>query len=542
MNKKEKITFILIMLLAIILRFYQLGWVPTSIDWDEAALGYNAYSVLKTGRDEYGAFLPLTFRSFDDYKPPLYIYLTVPSIAIFGLNEFAVRFPSAIIGVLTVIATFFLVRELFGRKSLAFLSMFLMAVSPWSLQFSRVAFESNLALGTVVIGATFFIIGVKRIPILFLCSAVFFALSLYAYHSTRVFAPLLLIGLVIVFRKELLVIRKYVFAAIIIGVIISFPLVGILTSKEGQLRLKGVSAFADQTGLLRRNIVKIEEDQKSEFLGGKLFHNRRITYVITLFQNYISHFKPNWLFVTGDLNRHHVPDMGMLYLVELPFILAGIYFLISDKKINLKGKKIIFWWFLIAPIAAAPTTQVPHSIRTLSFLPTWHVFTAFGIILLYDMIKGKRILSKVLPSIIITFFLANFVYYLHQYYIHMSYEYSFDWQYGYREIADEVKKLEPKYEKVIISPKLDQPHMFFLFYLKYDPQKYLEEGGTKSSGFKDLEHKFGKYEFRFFDFSKESERQKYLFVGTPDEIPIGQKTIKTIYHPNGDKVANFGAG
>ena len=124
----------------------------------------------------------------------------------------------------------------------------------------------------------------------------------------------------------------------------------------------------------------------------------------------------------------------------------------------------------------------------------------------------------------------------------MSYEYAFDWQYGYREIVAEVKKLEPKYEKVIISPKLDQPHMFFLFYLKYDPQKYLAEGGTKSSGFKDLEHKFGKYEFRFFDFAKESEKQRYLFIGTPDEIPIGQKTIKTIYYPNGDTAANLGAG
>src|SRR5437773_2571614 len=102
-----------IILLAILLRFYQLGNNPPSIDWDEASTGYNAYSILKTGKDEYGNFLPLSFRSFDDYKPPVYIYLTVPSVAVFGLTEFAVRLPAAIIGVLAVLVIYFLCLEIF---------------------------------------------------------------------------------------------------------------------------------------------------------------------------------------------------------------------------------------------------------------------------------------------------------------------------------------------------------------------------------------------------------------------------------------------
>src|SRR3989338_344065 len=84
-----------VILLAAVLRFYQLGQNPPSLDWDETAHGYNAYSILKTGRDEYGYKFPLYFRSFDDYKPPIYTYLVVPAVAIFGLNDFAVRFPSA---------------------------------------------------------------------------------------------------------------------------------------------------------------------------------------------------------------------------------------------------------------------------------------------------------------------------------------------------------------------------------------------------------------------------------------------------------------
>ena len=101
-----------IFLLATILRLWQLGTVPVSPDWDEAAIGYNAYSLLSTGKDEFGKTFPLVFRSFNDYKPPLYIYLTMPSIAIFGLNTWSVRLPSALMGILAVIGTYYLVVEL----------------------------------------------------------------------------------------------------------------------------------------------------------------------------------------------------------------------------------------------------------------------------------------------------------------------------------------------------------------------------------------------------------------------------------------------
>src|SRR3989338_673758 len=111
---KNNLSLIFIIILATILRFYQIGQIPPSLDWDETAHGYNAYSILKTGRDEYGYKFPFSFRSFDDYKPPIYTYLVVPSVAIFGLNDFAVRFPSAALGTLAVIFTYLMVKELFS--------------------------------------------------------------------------------------------------------------------------------------------------------------------------------------------------------------------------------------------------------------------------------------------------------------------------------------------------------------------------------------------------------------------------------------------
>src|SRR4030043_2030959 len=123
--------FWLILVLAFFLRFYKLGEVPISLDWDENSNAYNAYSILKTGRDEYGNFLPLTNRSFDDYKPPLYMYLNVPSVAIFGLTPFAARLPSAIFGFLTVPLVYLLAKKLFEKQNIAILAAFFLAFSLW---------------------------------------------------------------------------------------------------------------------------------------------------------------------------------------------------------------------------------------------------------------------------------------------------------------------------------------------------------------------------------------------------------------------------
>ena len=113
LNKmKISMVLILILMLAAVLRFYQLGQIPPSLNWDEVSNGYNAYSILKTARDEHGNFLPLTFRAFGDYNPALSVYTLVLSIAIFGLNQFAVRFPSALLGTLTVLLTYFLTKKL----------------------------------------------------------------------------------------------------------------------------------------------------------------------------------------------------------------------------------------------------------------------------------------------------------------------------------------------------------------------------------------------------------------------------------------------
>ena len=77
MNKKYifYLIFGLVLFVHLAVRVVGLNSSPASINWDEASLGYNAYSLLKTGKDEYGNPWPVALRSFNDYKPALYSYL-----------------------------------------------------------------------------------------------------------------------------------------------------------------------------------------------------------------------------------------------------------------------------------------------------------------------------------------------------------------------------------------------------------------------------------------------------------------------------------
>ena len=143
---RKYILLTIIILLGLTLRLYHLDTRPVGFTWDEAALGYNAYSLLKTGKDEYGKILPVVFKSFGDYKPGLYIYLTVPMVKIFGLNEFSTRLPSAILGTLLIVVIYLLVCKLFVTCHLSLVTSLMLAINPWSIHFSRGAWEANVAL------------------------------------------------------------------------------------------------------------------------------------------------------------------------------------------------------------------------------------------------------------------------------------------------------------------------------------------------------------------------------------------------------------
>lgn len=538
----KKIILICIVVFAIILRFWQLGRVPISPDWDEAALGYNAYSILKTGKDEYGTFLPRSLRSFDDYKPPLYTYLAIPSVAIFGLNTWSVRLPSAIMGVLSVIGTFYLVEELFKKRKthLSWLASFLLAISPWHLQFSRIAFEANSGVTLNIWGLVAFLRGLTSLPWMIL-SAFLFGLSLYAYHSERVFVPLLLLIVATLWRKELFSDRKKVLTGIVIGLITITPLIPVILDKTSVTRLKGTSSLSDQTGLLMRSVAKLEDDKTIGNRFGMIFDNRRLVYAKTLFDGYISHFSFRWLFLTGDNDRHHAPDNALMYIWEMPFLLWGIYLVWKNGG---KTATLFLGWLLIAPIAASPTNETPHAIRTLVLLPALQILTAMGVyegyIRLRSVMTGTSMRMKLIglgvSGVTGVVIVSSIVFYFHMYYGHMNREYAKFWQYGYEKAVTYAENHKQKYKKIVVSTSLEQPHMFFLFYTKYDPVKYLAGGGTSSGGFAEVRNAFDMYEFRpIRKWDTETHDGSILYIGTDKELPGGT----VISYPDGSDAVHI---
>src|SRR3989344_5355024 len=129
MLKLNKIILITILLIATFFRLWKLSSVPVSLFGDELDVGYHAYSILKTGRDYSGNFMPLHFQSLAEWRTPLYLYSAVPTIALFGITPLGVRLPAAILGILGVSLFYLLIKLITGNWKLATLAGLLLAIS-----------------------------------------------------------------------------------------------------------------------------------------------------------------------------------------------------------------------------------------------------------------------------------------------------------------------------------------------------------------------------------------------------------------------------
>ena len=500
-----KIKFILfiIVFLAVGLRFYKLGKVPPSINWDEASMGFNAYMILKSGRDEFGEKFPLAFRSYDDFKPPLTVYLCALTFKFLPINEWSLRFPSAFLGSLTVILTFLLTKELFKEKQrvdyYALLAAFLLAISPWHVYFSRILFETNIAVFFVVLGIFSFLKFIndtgennytgksKKQFIYGFVAALSFSLSLYTYHSARGFTPLLILSLLLVFWKKLKNVKRSLFLFSILFLLFSLPLLKLTFSSQVQRRIKSVSIFEQERKPFERSVEFLEIAQKQgvPFWLARVFYNRRIEYAKQLVIGYFSHFTPNFLFLkAGNVAMYRpAPNVGLLYLSELPFLLLGFYYLFKKKP---QGFLLLVFWVLIAPIPASFTTNPPFVIRTMNFLPVLQILVAYGLINFWIDFKKQKT-KKFLLVFYCFLFTSNFYYFIHQYFIHFSLENSKTWQYGYRELVETIGE-QKDYNKVILFVRqresvretiLEKAHGFLAFYLLPEPEEYLSQGGTQ---------------------------------------------------------------
>ena len=438
-----------ILLLAAFLRFYKLGQVPSGFVNDEAAFGYNAYSILKTGRDEFGQFLPVIFHSFGEGKLPGYIYLTIPSVLIFGLNEFAVRLPSALFGTLTVWLIYELVKKTGKDITWALLSALVLATLPWHIHFSRAAFEANVALFFVTLGTYLWFSKKQRLSL-----AAFIA-AIFTYNAARLFVPLWFIFLVFKQRK----IYPLVGLLLISGILFILP--------QSSQRLSNISIFHPQSGVAQRLEQKYAETRNLPLFLTRALHNKPVEYGLDFIRRYSSHFSPDFLFFSGDpiRPRYRVPDTGQLMYFELPLLLIGLYAL---------AKKRLWWlgvWLLLAPMPAALTFETPSAIRGLLMIVPLSLIVALGASWILE--KGKK-----LWPLLALIFIFNLGYYLDAYFIHAPVHQPYEWQGGYKQLVQTVNQLMPNYQKAEITDSRGTAYIYFLFYNAYDPKVWQQQSQT----------------------------------------------------------------
>lgn len=487
----------IIFLLGFILRLYQHSTVPPDLYWDEVSIGYNAYSILETGKDEWGVPFPVIFKAFGEHKFPGYIYLTVPFVYLLGLTETAVRLPSIIFGSLTIIVVYALARKLKFSQKAALIAPLLLAFSPWHLQFSRAGFEAVVSLFFLLLGIFLFITATEgKLRFLFPAMASFL-LAIYTYQNSSVIipliSPLIVIALIALFRRQNSSRKIIVIASLAVSFVMLTPyLQNYVLSPVGRTRASSENIFR---------------------MKGNLLENFSF--------NFTGNFSLRYLFTHGDQNgRHSVKKNGQLYSWQILFVLIGLFTLLKSQP---KSGRLIIIFLLAAVMPATLTTVSPHALRSLPAVIPYTLITAIG---LAALAKWKFPLKALILSGLTVIVFYQMFAYLHLYYFHAKVDYALDWQYGFRETVDYLKT-KKGYDHVYLSPFL--PPIYLMFYLPVAPKDLQKVKHDTNS--------FGNYTYDFGlpnPPEKNNPAERNLVVLPAGQVGDDVEILREIRLPSGD--------
>ncbi len=532
MNKKILITLMLIItILGGFLRFYKNTENPPSLNGDEISFGYTAYSILKTGRDEWGKFLPITFQAVGDYKNPVPGYIMMISIKLFGLNDFAVRFQNAFFGTLMIPIFFLFLTRVLKEQLPALIGSFFLSISAWHIFYSRMEYEYILASFFVLLGIWFFmkmLEGGKRWAFF---SAFFLILTMYTAPAPRLFVPLFVIVLLIFTLSKFKTRCDKIVIFITTCVILGLPL---------------TYATLFQGAGTRLSMVLISND--IEFQRYVLLESARSVADIPLLilfwvKRYLNYLQPNFLFINGlNVTNPNTFGLGMLYIYELPFLIVGVFEFIYRR---IPHKAIFVIWLLTGIFPDSITNNQQHAGRLLHIAPVIILIITLGAIKSYNWFIN---LSKSYLKVIIAgcFSLLVIIVMIHAFltiaiYFPRAKGESFDE--GLKQAALYIRDHQDSYDEIIFDPRrgvegpylVSNPYLYVLFYSKYDPFTYQTEQKISSQ---DATYffKFNKYTFREIEWNEDQSRKETLFIGSPWSFPKDLKSdeiLEKIYMSSG---------
>lgn len=440
---------IAVLLVSGFLRFYQLGAIPAGLHGDAASQGYNAFSLIHTGQDRYGQPYPILFRAYGSYQPPVYTYLTTIPVSIFGNTVFAVRFISALSGVILVLMTYFFFSLLFEGKnkfSLAIISSLLVAIAPWSVFFSRLSVEANLGLTLFALSILLFIVSLRKI-LIFPIACFILGVSTHAYYSERLISVIFLPIFIFLFRKAFSKHRRRIIFGLAVFIIVQIPNLFIFNSGAFATRFEQVSYIGDNS-----KVNQIEN---------------LLNFAKTFFKNYLIYYSPKYLFFSSDSSiGRTMPELSVFYSwLLIPFML-GVRYLIKNKNKFLDVFRIVGLLLVITPIPASLTGDIFYPLRTLELLWIITLVIAVGIYTIYHSIKNK-IVKILLSGFVILY--SCFSLYI-SYFILFKYEKAENYGYSYIKLMDKLSEYSNKHIVIDLARDLGIG-VRFAYLKRYDPEK-----------------------------------------------------------------------
>lgn len=467
----------ILVLLSIFIRFYNLQLSPYSLNWDEGAYAYNALSIMKTGKDEWGQKFPLFLKSYGDNKPALLSYIQIPFIYTMGSTDLAVRLPTALMGLISLLFIYQYVKNLQNKvsdsnsKLVPLLTALVVAISPWHIHYSKVAMDPIVSFFFLMAGLAFFTnkrVWIQWIGVIALMAAV------YTYNSARLFLLLLLPVQFVVFEfkntfkrnNKFLKVLQY---ACILIFTLSFVLITAFTSVGS--RAQAVFILNSPEILNETNEMLFAANELSMPFK-RLYSNKVINFSTLFAENYFSHFDLSFLFFDNNLSsRHAFLRYGNLLLSTLPLLVIGIITTNFKKRLN----TFFLLWVIFAPIASALTDDVPHSGRTLILLPALAFFIAKGFIWSYEKIRSAMgIVAAQAASILALLILfSNFGLYVIDLYRFYPEDAFFDFQGKTKVVAQALSKVDiSSYETIFISKELIDSPILFAWYYAIHPEVF----------------------------------------------------------------------
>lgn len=386
-NRNITILLVLITFLGLMMRMFGFSKLPAGLNRDEVALGYNAYSLLQSGKDEWGVSWPIVFRSFGDYKLAGYIYTLIPFVQVFGLNAFSVRLPSLLAGITLIPLVYLFTKEVTKRKDLAVAGAMIQAISPWALHYSKVAFEANLAL-CLFVASVYFLLKHQVRPMHSVVGSILLFLSLLTYNAPLIMAPFLLAVLVFV-KKRVATVGVFVVAAL--AFVLVFP------ATKGKT---GITVFSD-VGFVEQQHRAYQEAGTNILL--KTASHSFVFYPRVIFDQYIKSFNPTFLVFQGGSNPwHQAPQSGHMTIGIYALFILGF---VSAFSLLKRQSFMLYALLFMSPLASAITVDAPQATRMLFFLIIASVFAALGLVVLWKYMK----LISILACMIILFESVNYV-------------------------------------------------------------------------------------------------------------------------------------